>query len=77
MNAQALILAPDGDEGRAIAFVMPRPKDRVDGQKEGESQFVNHETGNTITHSADGTTTHTSAGDIIIRSAGIVHINPA
>lgn len=64
----AMIICPDGDEGRMFAIVMPPPGKRIDGQKEGETTFVNHVTGNTIQHDADGNT--------VAKTKGIFHINP-
>lgn len=67
-ECQCLVLVPDGDEGKAVAIIMPPPAKRTDQQKAGEVSYVNHETGNVIKHEANGDTT--------IRTAGILHINP-
>ena len=67
-NSQAMIICPDGDEGRAFAIVIPPPADRTDLQKEGEVSYPNHVTGNVIKHEAGGDTT--------VKTAGIFHVNP-
>lgn len=92
-GAQVLIGLADGDEGKAVIITsMPRPGDRVDGQKEGEVTIKNHDTGNAIQHDADG---HTSvktkadlkqtvggnqqtdaSGNVVFKSGGIIHLNP-
>jgi phage gp45-like len=75
-GGQAIIIPLDGDMSRCIAIVMPPPKDRVDGQAEGEVTYKNHKAGQTIRHDKDGTTTHEAPGDIIIKTGGLCHINP-
>lgn len=68
-GAMVLIGLPDGDAGKAVIIAsMPRPKDRVDGQKEGEVSLKNHDTGNVVQHQENG--------DTIIRTKGIFHVNP-
>lgn len=68
-DSLAFIITPDGDPGRAIAFVLPPPANRTDQQKEGEVTYTNHKKGQTIKMDEDG--------NIIIKSAGgVVHINP-
>lgn len=44
----AFIICPDGDEGRAMAFVVAPAKLRTDQQKEGEVNFKNHKRGQNI-----------------------------
>lgn len=68
-DSLAFLICPDGDEGRAIAFVLPPPEKRIDGQKEGESTFANHVTGNTVQHQANG--------DTVVKTKGVFHVNPA
>lgn len=65
----AMIICPDGDEGRMFAIVMPPPGSRTDGQKEGEATFTNHKAGQTIKMDADG--------NVLVKSAGgVIHLNP-
>lgn len=68
-DAHVLLFVPDGDEGKACGLVMPRPKDRWDGLKEGEVGLKNFDKGQSIHMDADG--------NVMIRSpGGVVHINP-
>lgn len=93
VGAQVLIGLPDGDEGKAVIISsMPRPSDRVDGQKEGEVTIKNHDTGNSLQHDKDGHTKMTTksdlqqtvggnastdaSGNVTIKSGGIIHLNP-
>lgn len=93
IGALVAIALPDGDEGKAfIMMSMPRPKDRKDGQKEGETSFINVDTGNLIQHDASGHTNQTTkadlkqtiggnqntsaSGNIVYKSGGIIHLNP-
>lgn len=76
-GAHVIIACLDGDEGRGtIIASMPRPKDRQDGHKEGETSFMNHDTGNRIFHDKDGNSTHSTKKDFIVKSKGIIHLNP-
>lgn len=93
VGSMVLIALPDGDEGKGVIISsMPRPKDRVDQQKEGEVTFKNHDTGNSTQFDKDGNTkstakkdleekiggnrTTTCEGNVIIRSGSIIHLNP-
>lgn len=93
VGAMVLVALPDGDEGKGVIIAsMPRPKDRKDGQKEGEVSLVNVDTGNTLQHDADGHTNQTTKADlkqtiggsqktevasnITFKSGGILHLNP-
>lgn len=69
----ALILIPDGDEGRAVAIVMPPPKDRVDGQAEGELTFIDHKTGSKVRFDKSGNIEITPKGgaDVKIKAAKV------
>ena len=67
-DSLAFLILPHGDEGRALAIVLPPPAKRTDQQKEGEVSYVNHTTGNVMQHKADGATE--------IRTKGILHLNP-
>lgn len=65
VGAQVVIGLLDGDEGKAVVLAsMPRPKDRVDGQKEGEVSIKNHDTGNAIKHDKDGHTSVSTKADL-------------
>ena len=55
-DSDMLILTPDGDDGKAVGFIMPPPAKRTDGQKPGDVSYPNHVTGNTIVHDKDGNT---------------------
>lgn len=66
----AFIITPDGDPGRAIAFVLPPPANRTDQQAEGEVTFTNHLKGQAVKMDKDGNIILTSSG------SGIVHVNP-
>lgn len=64
-GAMVLIALPDGDEGKGVIIAsMPRPKDRVDKQKEGEVTLKNHDTGNKIQHDKDGHTNQSTKADL-------------
>jgi phage gp45-like len=93
VGAWVLLGLADGDEGKAVIITsMPRPGDRVDGQKEGEVTIKNHETGNAIQHDANGNTKmNTKAdldqtvggnvktdaeGNVVFKSGGVIHLNP-
>lgn len=77
-DSQAMIICPDGDEGRAVALVMPPPAKRTDGQKEGEVSYVNPVTGNTIKFDADGHTTVTTPSGSISKhyKDGTIGVEP-
>lgn len=65
VGAMVLVALPDGDEGKGVIIAsMPRPKDRKDGQKEGETSFINVDTGNTLQHDADGHTNQKTKADL-------------
>lgn len=80
----AMIICPDGDEGRMFAIVMPPPGSRTDQQKEGEATFTNHKDGQYIKMSAgghieekaSGNQTTEIGGNITISSGGTIHLNP-
>lgn len=55
-DSDMLILSPDGDDGKAVGFIIPPPAKRTSGQKPGEVSYPNHLTGNTIVHDVDGNT---------------------
>lgn len=74
-DCQALVLVPDGDEGKAVVIILPPPAKRTDQQKEGEVTFINHVKGQTIKHDADGNTRHDAPKDIIMTSGGEIHLN--
>jgi len=74
-DGQALIIPVDGDEGKAVAIVMPPPAKRTDEQKEGEVSYVNHDTGNVMKHDADGTTTTTTKKDLVDKVGGDYRTN--
>lgn len=79
VGAHVLVATADGDEGKAIIIAsMPRPKDRVDGQKEGEVTYKNHETENEIQHDKDGNThIKTKKGThVLIDKDGHVGVKP-
>lgn len=68
-GAQTLVIIPDGDEGKAVVLVLPRPKDRWDGMKPGESG-MKHFDKKQFMHLKDN-------GDIDIKTpGGIIHLNP-
>ncbi len=67
-DGQALILLPDGDEGKAVCIVMPPPAKRVDEQKEGMMTLKNHVKGQSIVLDDNG--------NIIAKTTGTYHINP-
>lgn len=69
-GGQALVLLPDGDEGKAVVLHMPPPADRVDAQKEGMMTLKNHKKGQTLEMDDGGNVTIKSS------SGGIVDINP-
>lgn len=66
-DGQALIIPVDGDEGKAVALIMPPPAKRTDQQKEGEVSYPNHDTGNTIKHDKDGHTTITTPSGTVVK----------
>lgn len=61
-GSRALIVPVDGDLGKAIAFVMPPDKDRVDGQKEGDVRLKNHVKGQSIHLDDSGNVTVEASG---------------
>lgn len=83
-DSQAMIICPDGDEGRAFAIVIPPPAERTDALKEGESVLTNHKDkqyikmseGGHIEEKAKGNKTTEVDGTITIKSGGILHLNP-
>lgn len=83
-DSQVFIISPDGDEGRAVAFVLPPPAKRVDQQKEGEATFINHKSeqyialkdGGHIEEKGKGDRTTKMDGKVTISSGGILHLNP-
>lgn len=75
-GGQAIIIPLDGDMSRCIAIVMPPPKDRVDGQVEGEVTYKNHKAGQALKFDKDGHVTLDASGNVTIKSGGTVHINP-
>lgn len=92
-GSQAMIICPDGDEGRAIAIAIPPPAERTDLQKEGETTFTNHKDKQYIalkegghievkakgnrTENLDGNHDEKVGGNINVTSGGILHLNPA
>jgi phage gp45-like len=68
-DAQVLLLVPDGDEGKAVGIVMPRPKDRWDGLKPGEVGLKHFDKGQYLHHKDNGDT-------VIKTPNGILHLNP-
>jgi hypothetical protein len=77
-GSEALILLPDGDWGKAKAFVSPPPAKRVTGQKEGETGLHNHITGNAMVHDKDGNTFITTKDGSIVKlhKSGAVGVLP-
>ena len=51
-DSLALIFVPDEDEAKAVAIILPPPKDRQDGLKEGEVALRNSTSGTKV-HLAD------------------------
>lgn len=90
-GSRALIVPVDGDLGKAVAFVMPPDKDRVDGQKSGETTIKNHvagqstkfdKDGNVVTnasgdHTEDfqGKHNETIGGDKVVKTGGVIYVN--
>jgi phage gp45-like len=72
VGGEVLIFTPDGDDGRAVAIAMPPPKDRVDGQKQGEVTIKNHAAGQTVKMDADGNVSVECAGTMTIKAPKIV-----
>lgn len=75
-GGQAILIPLDGDEGKFVALVLPPPKDRVDGQKEGETTLINNKTGTKVTMLENGNIEITGTADMVIRTTGTCHINP-
>lgn len=74
-GGKVLVLVPDGDEGKAVGIIMPRPKDRIDGQKEGETRLQNHDRGQYVYLDDNGDIRINSPNSkVIIESASEVTI---
>lgn len=65
-DGQAWILPFNGDNGQAIAFVLPPPAKRVDQQKPGEVSLKNHVTGNRRYMDNDGDTREATKRHFIV-----------
>ena len=74
-GAQVAIFLLDGDEGKAIGFPLPRPKDRIDQQAEGEVTLKNHDAGQSLKLDKDGNMAHDAKGKITLTSGGELHLN--
>jgi hypothetical protein len=66
-DGEVLILTCDDDDSKAVGIVMPPPKDRIDGQKEGEATYANTLTGNELKHDAEGNTILKTKGGSITK----------
>lgn len=82
-GSQLVIIPIDGDLGKAIAFAIPPPKDRVDGHKPGETRLKNHVAGQSllldkdgnIVEDAKGKKDETLGGDYNLSTGGVIYVN--
>ncbi|MFP3921669.1 MAG: hypothetical protein ACLFPA_12270 [Dichotomicrobium sp.] len=68
-QSTGLVLIPDGDEGKAVFIPKPPPKDRVDGQAEGEVTYKNHVAGQALKMDKDGNVTLELSGTFTVKAA--------
>ena len=66
----AVVMIPDGDEGKAVAVMLPPPAERVDGLKEGELMLKNLIAGQFMKFDADGHCTLELPGNLTIKAGG-------
>lgn len=77
-GAQVLVAFADGDEGKGVIIAsMPRPKDRVDGQKEGEVALKNFDAGQFFKMDKDGNVVLQAPGTVTIKADKIVLDGPS
>lgn len=74
-GGQVFLLPFNADNGQAVALVLPPPKDRVDGQKEGEATFKNHKRGQYVKLDDDGNIVINAPGKKVIINAQEFELN--